>query len=128
MMTKIAAAVIALVYLGASAFILYHFGVTNTPSGEWDHVIVIYNSITSVGFTAIGVLLGTQVQQVNLNAAKADTAAAKADTAAAKADADKKTVASRAAIGLLGPAAADGGGSAPTPVVRAHNLLVDSLS
>ena len=123
-MTKAAAALIALAFLVGSGVMLYCFGLNTPDKGNWDHAVIVYNALTSVGFTAIGVLLGTQVQQVNV-------ANAKAETKDAKADGNKKATAIRGAVDALGhPAAAsaDEAGGGVTPVANARSLLLASLS
>ena len=57
---------------------------TKQPGGGWERAQAIYSGITSVGFAAIGVLLGTQVQQVNVAAARSDADKARLGEAKAK--------------------------------------------
>jgi len=49
---------------------------------RWDHLVVVFNSIQTMAAAALGVLLGTTVQQARVDAAKskAEAAEAKADT------------------------------------------------
>ncbi len=63
------AIVIGLFWIVISVVLVYHFGV---QENNWDHTLVVYNAVSSVGFAAIGVLLGVKVQQVDLVNAKAD--------------------------------------------------------
>ena len=83
------ALILALSFLAASAWML-NYAIQTDPS-HWDHPIVVYNALTSVGFSAIGVLLGTKVQQVNVDKANADTVQAKKESA-------KKTTAIESAL------------------------------
>ena len=73
--TTIAAGVLTLVFLAVSGWILATFGVGDHG---WDHVVVVYNALTSIAFTAVGVLLGAKVQQVNVNKANDEAKAANA--------------------------------------------------
>lgn len=111
--TTIAAALIAAVFLGMSVYLLLHFGINTAPSGDWDHTLVIYNAINSVGFTAVGVLLGAQVQQVNVSAAKAD-AQKKGDTAKA----------ALAALNNVAPGSLDKSLNGDDPISIARGLLL----
>ena len=57
----------------------------NLPKDEqfrWDHLVVVFNSIQTMAAAALGVLLGTTVQQARVDAAqsKAEVAEAKAET------------------------------------------------
>ena len=78
--TRRAAIGLTLIWIVGTVAMYYEFV---AGSNNWDHALVLYNALTSVGFTAVGVLLGTQVQQVNL-------AAAEKKASDAKAEADKK--------------------------------------
>jgi putative transposase len=49
----------------------------SNPVGNWDHALTVFSGAASAGFTAIGVLLGTAVQQVNVSNGQADARAAK---------------------------------------------------
>jgi hypothetical protein len=64
----------------------------------WNRLVIVYNSIASVGFACFGVLLGTTVQNAKLIEAKADSAK--------KGDAMKK------AIGVLNQQEGGSGGAA----------------
>lgn len=127
--TTIVALVLAALYVAASWYLLQRFALDKPlPELSWQRALIIFSGITSVGFAAIGVLLGTTVQQVNI-------AAAREQASAAKAEADKKTKAIKGAITkLTGPPAtqpADLGGGPMTEATRvaeAHRALLDGLS
>ncbi len=75
--TPIAALILAITYLWFTWRIYSDFAMQEPPTGNWDHAMIIYNGITSVGFAAIGVLLGTQVQQTNVAQAQQEAARAR---------------------------------------------------
>ena len=106
------ALILMLTFLAASAWMLNQ--ASQTDKGTWDHAIVIYNALTSVGFSAVGVLLGTKVQQVNVDKANAETAQAKQESA-------KKTTAIQSALTHLEGTSADeaGGGAVANGVAIA---------
>ena len=106
------ALILTLSFLAASAWMLNY--AIQTDKSNWDHAIVVYNALTSVGFSAVGVLLGTKVQQVNVDKANADTAQAKQESA-------KKTTAIQSALTHLEGTSADesGGGAVANGVAIA---------
>ena len=80
--TLIAAIVLTVIYVVWSWYVFSKFAMQTPPNGSsWDHAMVIYNGVASIGFAAIGVLLGTQVQQTNVARAHEEAAGAKADAA-----------------------------------------------
>jgi hypothetical protein len=77
-----AAFVVAVVYLAVWGLLLWEFGLGGKPpfslaGGNWDHAIALFNSLSAIGAAAVGVLLGTKVEQVKTETAKKDTEAAK---------------------------------------------------
>lgn len=123
------AIILALLYVGASWLLLNHFVLSKPPGDDatWQRALVIYNGIASVGFAAIGVLLGTSVQQVNLAAAQKDANAAKQEAS------DKGNVIKGALDKLSGvapPSSAEAGGGAAaalTQVNDARKILLGGL-
>lgn len=128
-MTKLTSAVAVLLtiaFLIASGWLLMSFGLTGEHA--WDHAVVIYNALTSVGFTAIGVLLGTKVQQVNIEKANSDVGKVTAD-------AQKKSDAIHAALSHLDnappaapPKPGDDSGGGLTTITAAKLILRQALS
>src|SRR5438105_15721641 len=109
--TTLAALALTVLYIGTCWLFINRFALDNPlPDLQWQRALVIFSGISSVGFAAIGVLLGTTVQQVNVSAAREQAATAKAD-------AEKKAGAIRSALSTLnakGAQATDdkGGGTA----------------
>jgi hypothetical protein len=68
----IAAGLILLVYFGISGVILASL-LGNTPLKNWDQIIVIFNAVGALATTACGVLLGVEVQQANVDAARGES-------------------------------------------------------
>jgi hypothetical protein len=124
----ISALIIVALYVASSWFLLQHFVLTQSlPDLSWSRAMVIYNGIASAGFAAIGVLLGTSVQQVNLAAAQ--TGLAKAQT-----DSDNKTQAIKTALNKLNGAVVNtpadlGGGPVreETRVAETVRILMDAV-
>ena len=113
---------LTLIYIGASLFLLFCFAADNSlPETSWQRALIIYNGIASVGFAAIGVLLGTSVQQVAVAAAKQDSAK---KTEAIKAAAEKLTGAPAGKPGDLG----GGPSSEETRISEAHRMLLKALN
>lgn len=78
--STIAAIVLTAIWLVASWYLFDKFAMQTPPLGSnWERALIIYNGLASVGFTAIGVLLGTQVQQANVARARQEAAVAKVD-------------------------------------------------
>ena len=116
----IAAAVVAVVFLAMSIWLLSKFG------EDWSHAVVIYNAVCSIAFTAFGVLLGSKVQEVNV-------AKATASATEAKADATKKADAIKSALTTLRPGTGSndeaGGGAIIVKSSRdAHEILLQALT
>ncbi|WP_077002717.1 hypothetical protein [Variovorax sp. KK3] len=120
-LTNGAALLITLAFLLASGWLLYAFGLTGDKA--WDRAVVVYNALTSVGFAAVGVLLGTKVQQVNVEKANGEADKAKAD-AARKADAIKTALTE---MGKPPAAAVDEAGGGIAPLTHAQIILRQAL-
>ena len=105
--TKIFAVIFTLVYLGMTWLLFDAFVLGDGADARWQRALVLYNPLVSVGFSAIGVLLGAKVEAVRTERVK--TAAAEA-----KSDIEK----SRAAV-----AAGDTGGGAPNLLQAAITRL-----
>ena len=126
--TLFAALFIVALYIASSWFLLQHFVLTQAlPDLSWSRAMVIYNGIASAGFAAIGVLLGTSVQQVNL-------AAAQTGLAKAQFDSNNKTDAIKTALNKLNGAVTNtpadlGGGPAreETRVAETARILMGAL-
>jgi hypothetical protein len=119
-----AAILLTLVFLGVSIWLLATYG---TGEHGWDHAVVVYNALTSIAFTAAGVLLGTKVQQVNVDKANADAKHANDE-------AGKKSGAIKSALTALDGSAGrsvqeDGGGTATVDsITSARSILQQALS
>ena len=87
--TKGFAWTLSIAYLGGALFLFWLFGLGGWPlsgtdlvaSANWDRSLVIFNALSAIGFAAIGVLLGTKVQEVNVAKAETDKEKAKASEA-----------------------------------------------
>lgn len=123
--TLVAAVFLGLAWLFAS-WLMYRRFVQSDQTGTWDHALVLYNGLSSVGFTAIGVLLGTQVQQVNVSAARREAETARKSATEAKTDAAKLRAGARAAAKAATPAADLGGGS-PADAAKAAAARLDAV-
>lgn len=70
----IAAVIVACLYVILWLFFLYAFGFGGklpfSLAGNWEHANALFNLLTSIGYAAIGVLLGTKVEKANTEAAK----------------------------------------------------------
>jgi hypothetical protein len=78
---------------------------------RWDHLVVVFNSIQTMAAAALGVLLGTSVQQARVDAAqsKAEAAETKAETNAKHAVKNEAVRSLLAGSHTEGAAAADPG-------------------
>ncbi|MBP2511752.1 hypothetical protein [Sphingomonas sp. PvP018] len=130
--TLVAAALLAVAWLIASWLMYERFVPPGQPEA-WDRALVLYNGLSAVGFTAIGVLLGTQVQQVNVAAARREAASARQGEAEAKSGAAATKAGARAAAKAAG-AGDDRGGAGVTDANAAlvrlalvRNQLIDIL-
>jgi hypothetical protein len=72
----VAAGILAAAYGYVVWILLDRFAFAENPKGNWDHALTIFNSISAIGFAAIGVLLGTTVQQTNVIKAEKEKVAA----------------------------------------------------
>jgi len=91
----IAAGVIVAIYFIVAGVLLYEL-YQPRQGVDWDHVLTIFNAIGAVATAAAGVLLGVQIQQGHVDAAK------RAEEAKA-ADVTRKDVALRQALEQLDP-------------------------
>ena len=112
---------LTIVFLVVSAWLLKNFGVTGDHA--WDHAVVVYNALTSIAFTAVGVLLGAKVQQIHVDKANADATLAKGESAA-------KTAAIKTALTHLNSAngQVDEAGRGIAPASTARAVLLQALS
>ena len=74
--TKFAAWAITGIYVLVACVLLYRFGLGD-GAGNWERALTIFNAFSAIGFAAVGVLLGTTVQQVNVANAQKDAVNAK---------------------------------------------------
>ena len=65
------AVVLVAFYLGLTGFMFWYAG--GDPA-VWQQRLVVYNGFTAFAATAAGVLLGTQIQQANVTAARTELA------------------------------------------------------
>jgi hypothetical protein len=92
----LAAAVVVVVAFVWLCIAMIHAAKT-ASSTEWDHLVVVFNSVQTMAAAALGVLLGTSVQQAKVDAARSRAVAAEtrrdvAEEKALKADAARKIV------------------------------------
>ena len=73
-------------------FAMIRAAMTVTPE-QWDHLVVVFNSVQAMAAAALGVLLGTTVQQARVDAANGRAALAETRRAAAEEDQLKAKVA-----------------------------------
>lgn len=83
--TKSAAWILTGFYVLVAGILLYRFGLGDGSGGNWERALVIFNALSAIGFAAVGVLLGTTVQQVNVANAQKEAVNAKTGEANAKA-------------------------------------------
>lgn len=129
--TRRAAVALTAVWLIACG-VLYGRFIASEATPSWDKALVLYNGLCAVGFTAVGVLLGTQVQEVNVVAARRDAQAAQRDKAVAQTDAATVRAGARAALRATTAGDDRGGGEAADPAARARldavrSQLIDIL-
>jgi hypothetical protein len=82
---------------------------TSLPKDEqfrWDHMVVVFDSVQTMAAAALGVLLGTTVQQARVDKAKSETNAAQARADANAEDAAKAREARKIVTGLQAPGGA----------------------
>ena len=82
--TKIAAWILTGIYVLVAVLLLQRFGFGDGSGGNWERALTIFNAFSAIGFAAVGVLLGTTVQQVNVANAQKEAVDAKAGEANAK--------------------------------------------
>jgi len=75
--TKIAAWLLTGLYVVVALVLLSRFGLGDGSGGNWERALTIFNAFSAIGFAAVGVLLGTTVQQVNVSNAQNQAVAAK---------------------------------------------------
>lgn len=99
------AALIAIAYFAIWGLLLWEFGLGGKPpfglsvaGANWDHTLALFNALSAIAAAAVGVLLGTKVEQAKTEAAKKDTEAAKKDTAEATGWIRSLSIAGKAAL------------------------------
>jgi hypothetical protein len=88
----ITAAFIVVAGFAALCFAMIRAAMTVSPE-QWDHLVVVFNSVQAMAAAALGVLLGTTVQQARVDAANGRAALAETKRAAAEEDQLKAKVA-----------------------------------
>jgi hypothetical protein len=72
--TKCAALIISVIYICAALFLIWLFGLGLYPFTDagilsvvnWERGLAIFNNFSAIGYAAVGVLLGTKVQEVKV--------------------------------------------------------------
>jgi len=82
--TKIAAWLLTVLYVVVALVLLWRFGLGDGSGGNWERALIFFNAFSAIGFAAVGVLLGTTVQQVNVANTQKEAVNAKASEANAK--------------------------------------------
>ncbi len=78
----ITAGVLLLAYLAFAGVLLWLlYSVPREKAPEWNNVLVIFNAIGALATAAVGVLLGVEVQQANVEAAQMRAEQSAAETA-----------------------------------------------
>jgi len=90
---------------------------------RWDHLVVVFNSIQAMAAAALGVLLGTTVQQARVDAANSRAALSEEKRRANEKD-GTKNAAIRRLLGETQPSARDSG--APDDTLKAVRAILDS--
>jgi hypothetical protein len=114
----ITAACLLLAYLaiaGTLLWALYHPSPGGKP--EWNEVLVIFNAIGALATTAVGVLLGVEIQQGTVNSAVRDSQRDAADAA-------RKGTAIVAALGRLDAANGTAAATAADPNILAARAVL----
>ncbi|MDT8274835.1 hypothetical protein RQ734_02110 [Roseomonas mucosa] len=119
-----AAVVLTAVFVIFTGIMLMHFVLPDRAVANWERALLLYNAVASVGFAAVGTLLGAQVKSVDVASARGD---------AAKAKADQEVIRSKVgeALGRLNDVG-DLGGALPAPeaevVRRTRSILTEVLT
>lgn len=79
--TLVTAGILVVLYVAASWYMFAHFASEAGTDVGWQRGLIIYNGVASVGFTAIGVLLGTSVQQASTSASRSAAESSRLDAA-----------------------------------------------
>lgn len=108
------AAVLLVLYVGLTISMMAYFAADNTHL--WEHALLVYNGFTAFAVAAGGVLLGTQIQQANVTAARREATEARAESTRVRQAARQALVALHAA---QAPAAAD--------LAQARTALAEAL-
>ena len=113
----VTAGVLLALYVGLTIAMVGYFA--GSADGKlWEHALLIYNGFTAFAVAAGGVLLGTQIQQANV-------AAARREANDAKAEADRVKGAAREALAAVHAEPASGDKAASLAQVR--TLLAKAL-
>ena len=112
----ITAAALLLLYIGLTIAMMSWFSAEGDK--RWDRVLLIYNGFTAFGLAAGGVLLGTQIQQGNVKAARRESDAARSEAERVK-QAARTALAATEATAMRNAAAPD--------LAEVRSLLVQAL-
>lgn len=85
----VTAGVLLLLYVGLTVAMMGYFAASEGKL--WEHALLIYNGFTAFAVAAGGVLLGTQIQQANVTAARREATEARSES-------DRVKQAARAAL------------------------------
>lgn len=110
----VTAGVLLLLYVGLTIAMIF---LAEKGDGRWEHALLIYNGFTAFAVAAGGVLLGTQIQQANVTAARREATEAKSES-------DRVKLAARAALAAThAPSAAAGA----TSLADVRDLLTRAI-
>lgn len=114
------AAVLLLLYCGLTIAMVAEFASSTTDADGkvWERALLIYNSFTAFAVVAGSVLLGTQIQQANVKAARRESDAARGE-------AERVKQAARNA--LAATEATSTRSTAPADLAEVRSLLVQAL-
>ncbi|HMI41824.1 MAG TPA: hypothetical protein VK485_11420 [Sphingomicrobium sp.] len=88
---------------------------------RWDRLLLIFNSVQAMAAAALGVMLGTAVQQGKVDTAEASAAKAEADAKANQSEANKAENARKLINSLQPPGA--GAGAADQTIAHLKTIL-----
>lgn len=104
-----------LVFAGVLLWLLYHVK-ENAP--DWSQVLVVFNAVGALATAAVGVLLGVEVQQANVDTAQQRAEHNAAEAARNAAQSARKDAGMLAALGSLDAAQAATAAQGADPGIR----------
>src|SRR3954453_14565736 len=121
--TTLIVGIVVLVGFGALTWYMIFMNSGLPKDQQWDHLVVIFNSIQAMAAAALGVLLGTTVQQARVDAAHAREALAEKKSR----DNEKEGLKNEAIRSLLGESRALTAETAePAATLSAVRKILDS--